>query len=238
MTDLGLRHVKIFADGADLEGMVALAERPEIAGFTTNPTLMRKSGITDYESFARKVVAAITDRPISFEVFADDPAGMIRQARLIASWAPNVFVKVPVTDTQGNPMTAVIETLTADGVQLNVTALMTVAQVDQVTRALAGTRGAIVSVFAGRIADTGRDPIPIMTSSLAITSVASKVSLLWASPREILNVRQADDIGVDIITVTHDTLTKLRLFGKSLDAYSLETVRMFYNDAQAAGFTL
>jgi len=238
MTDLGLKHVKIFADGADLESMVTLAERPEIAGFTTNPTLMRKSGITDYEAFARKVLAVITDRPISFEVFADDPDGMIRQARLIASWAPNVFVKVPVTDTHGNPMTSVIETLTAEGVQLNVTALMTVAQVDQVTRALAGTRGAIVSVFAGRIADTGRDPIPIMTESLAITSAASNVSLLWASPREILNVRQADDIGVDIITVTHDTLTKLGLFGKPLDEYSLDTVRMFFNDAQAAGFTL
>jgi len=238
MTDLGLTHVKIFADGADLESMVTLAERPEIAGFTTNPTLMRKSGITDYEAFARKVLAAITDRPISFEVFADDPDGMIRQARLIASWAPNVFVKVPVTDTQGTPMTAVIETLTADGVQLNVTALMTVAQVDQVTLALTGTRGAIVSVFAGRIADTGRDPIPIMTESLAITSAASNVSLLWASPREILNVRQADDIGVDIITVTPETLTKLGLFGKSLDEYSLDTVRMFFNDAQAAGFTL
>jgi transaldolase len=238
MTDLGLKHVKIFADGADLEGMVTLAERPEIAGFTTNPTLMRKSGITDYESFAHKVLAAITDRPISFEVFADDPDGMIRQARLIASWAPNVFVKVPVTDTQGTSTTSVIETLTADGVQLNVTALMTVAQVDAVTRALAGTPGAIVSVFAGRIADTGRDPIPIMTESLAITSATPNVSLLWASPREILNVRQADDIGVDIITVTHDTLTKLGLFGKPLEEYSLETVRMFFNDAQAAGFTL
>jgi len=238
MTDLGLKHVKIFADGADLESMVTLAERPEIAGFTTNPTLMRKSGITDYEAFARKVLAVITDRPISFEVFADDSDGMIRQARLIASWAPNVFVKVPVTDTRANPTTSVIETLTADGVQLNVTALMTVAQVDRVTRALEGTHGAIISVFAGRIADTGRDPIPIMTESLAITSAASNVSLLWASPREILNVRQADDIGVDIITVTPETLTKLGLFGKSLDEYSLDTVRMFFNDAQAAGFTL
>jgi len=238
MNHLGLKHVKIFADGADLENMVALAERPEIAGFTTNPTLMRKSGITDYEGFARKVLEAITDRPISFEVFADDPAGMIRQARLLASFAPNVFVKVPVTDTEGNPTTSVIETLTRDGVQLNVTALMTVAQVESVTRALAGTRGAIVSVFAGRIADTGRDPMPIMASSLEITSAASDISLLWASPREILNVRQADDLGVDIITVTHDTLAKLELFGKSLDEFSLETVRMFYNDAKAAGFTL
>jgi transaldolase len=238
MNHLGLKHVKIFADGADLENMVALAERPEIAGFTTNPTLMRKSGITDYEGFARKVLEAITDRPISFEVFADDPVGMIRQARLLASFAPNVFVKVPVTDTLGNPTTSVIETLTGDGVQLNVTALMTVAQVESVTRALAGTRGAIVSVFAGRIADTGRDPMPIMASSLQITSAATDISLLWASPREILNVRQADDLGVDIITVTHDTLAKLELFGKSLDEFSLETVRMFYNDAKAAGFTL
>jgi transaldolase len=238
MSDLALKHVKIYADGADLEGMVALAERPDIAGFTTNPTLMRKSGITDYEGFARKVLETITDRPISFEVFADDWAGMVRQARLIASWGSNVYVKVPVTNTQADSAAEVIQTLTQDGVQLNVTALMTVGQVAEVTAALAGTRGAIVSVFAGRIADTGRDPMPIMADSLKITSAAPNVSLLWASPREILNVRQADDIGVDIITVTHDMLAKLGLFGKSLDEYSLDTVKMFYNDARAAGFTL
>jgi transaldolase len=235
---LALRHIKIYADGADLEGMIALAEQPHISGFTTNPTLMRKSGVSDYEGFARKVLEAITDRPISFEVFADDPAGMVRQARLISSWGPNVFVKIPVTDTKRNSMAGVVAELTADGVQLNVTALMTVAQVETVTAALAGTRGAIVSVFAGRIADTGRDPIPIMTSALAITSAQPNVSLLWASPREILNVRQADDIGVDIITVTHDMLAKLSLFGKDLDDYSLETVKMFDNDARAAGYTL
>jgi transaldolase len=235
---LVLRHVKIYADGADLESMVALAEQPHIAGFTTNPTLMRKSGVSDYEGFARKVLEAITDRPISFEVFADDPAGMLRQARLISSWGPNVFVKVPVTDTQRNSMADVVAELTADGVQLNVTALMTVAQVETVTAVLAGTRGAIVSVFAGRIADTGRDPIPIMTSALEITSAQTNVSLLWASPREILNVRQADDIGVDIITVTHDMLAKLSLFGKDLDDYSLETVKMFDNDARAVGYKL
>jgi transaldolase len=235
---IALRHVKIYADGADLEGMIALAEQPHISGFTTNPTLMRKSGVSDYERFARKVLEAITDRPISFEVFADDPAGMLRQARLISGWAPNVYVKIPVTDTKRNSMADVVAELTADGVQLNVTALMTVAQVETVTAALAGTSGAIVSVFAGRIADTGRDPIPIMASALAITSAQPGVSLLWASPREILNVRQADDIGVNIITVTHDMLAKLSLFGKDLDDYSLETVKMFDNDARAAGYTL
>ena len=233
-----LRHVKIYADGADLEGMVALAERPDIAGFTTNPTLMRQSGITDYEGFARKVLETITDRPISFEVFADDAAGMVRQARLIASWGQNVYVKIPVTDTSRNSTANVVAELTADGVKLNVTALMTVAQVETVTTALSGTRGAIVSVFAGRIADTGRDPIPIMTSALAVTSAQRDVSLLWASPREILNVKQADDIGVDIITVTHDVLAKLKLFGKDLDEYSLETVKMFDTDARAAGYSL
>jgi transaldolase len=233
-----LRHVKIYADGADLESMIALAEKPHIAGFTTNPTLMRKSGVSDYEPFARKVLEVITDRPISFEVFADDAAGMLRQARLISSWGENVYVKVPVTDTKRNSMADVVAELTADGVQLNVTALMTVAQVETVTAALAGTRGAIVSVFAGRIADTGRDPIPVMTSALAITSAQPNVRLLWASPREILNVRQADDIGVDIITVTHDMLAKLSLFGKDLDEYSLETVKMFDNDARAAGYEL
>lgn len=233
-----LRHVKIYADGADLESMVALAEKPHIAGFTTNPTLMRKSGISDYEAFARKVLNTITDRPISFEVFADDAAGMLRQARLISSWGENVYVKIPVTDTSRNSTADVVAELTADGVQLNVTALMTVAQVDTVTTALAGTRGAVVSVFAGRIADTGRDPIPIMTSALAITSAQTNVSLLWASPREILNVKQADDIGVDIITVTHDMLAKLSLFGKDLDEYSLDTVKMFDNDARAAGYKL
>jgi transaldolase len=239
MTDaVALRHVKIYADGADLEGMVALAERPEIAGFTTNPTLMRKSGIGDYEGFAHKVLEAITDRPISFEVFADDAAGMLRQGRLISSWGANVYVKVPVTDTQRHSTVDVVRELTADGVQLNVTALMTVGQVETVTAALAGTRGAIVSVFAGRIADTGRDPIPIMTDALAVTSAQRGVSLLWASPREILNVRQADDVGVDIITVTHDMLGKLSLFGKDLDDFSLDTVKMFYNDARAAGYSL
>ena len=228
MNDVALKHVKIYADGADLESMISLAARSDIAGFTTNPTLMRKSGVSDFETFARKVLDVITDRPISFGVFADDHEGMIREARLISSWGSNVYVKIPVTDTQGVSTQPAVEQLTADGVQLNVTALLTFAQVEWVTAALAGTPGAIVSVFAGRIADTGRDPMPIMAASLEVTSRQPNVSLLWASPREILNVRQADDLGVDIITVTHDMLTKLALFGKSLEEYSLETVRMFH----------
>jgi transaldolase len=234
----GLKHVKIYADGADLEGIVALAGRPDIDGFTTNPTLMRKSGVTDYEKFARQVLEHITDRPVSFEVFADDAEAMERQARLIASWGENVVVKIPVSNTAGVSTEPVVRRLSADGVQLNVTALMTPAQVRRVAAALEGTRGAIVSVFAGRIADTGRDPVPIMMESLRFTSAVPNVRLLWASPREILNVRQADDIGVDIITVTHDMLAKLDHFGRSLEDFSLETVRMFFNDAQAAGFTL
>ena len=234
----GLKHVQIYADGADLEGMIELANRPDIAGFTTNPTLMHKSGINDYEAFARKVLDTISDHPISFEVFADDAAAMVRQARLIASWGDNVVVKIPVTNTDGESMVPVVDELTRDGVKLNVTALMTVAQVERIVAALAGTSGAIVSVFAGRIADTGRDPIPIMASALKVTRSTPRVELLWASPREILNVRQADDLGVDIITVTRDLLNKLSLFGRSLEDYSLDTVRMFHDDARAAGFTL
>lgn len=238
MSTTTLRHVKIYADGADLESMVSLAAQPHISGFTTNPSLMRKAGIDDYEGFARKTLQTIRDRPISFEVFADNAPGMVRQARMISSWGENVYVKIPVTDTRRNSMADVVAELTADGVKLNVTALMTVRQVETVTAALAGTKGAIVSVFAGRIADTGRDPIPIMTSALAITSAQPNVSLLWASPREILNVRQADDIGVDIITVTHEMLGKLSLFGKDLDDFSLDTVKMFDADARAAGYVL
>jgi transaldolase len=199
---------------------------------------MRKSGVDDYAVFARKVLGVITDRPISFEVVADDHAGMARQARLISSWGPNVVVKVPVTDTRGESTVPVVRELTAEGVKVNVTALLTHGQVEQVTAALAGTAGGIVSVFAGRIADTGRDPVPVMAAALATTRAQPGVSLLWASPREILNVRQADDLGVDIITVTHDMLGKLALFGKSLEEYSLETVRMFHDDAKSAGYAL
>ena len=238
MADLGLGNVKIFADGADLEAILELADQPHIAGFTTNPTLMRQSGVTDYEGFARKLLERVTDRPVSFEVFADAPDEMLRQARLIASWGSNVYVKIPVTDTRGTSTAAVVRELSDSGVQLNVTALMTMTQVEVVTAAVAGGPGAVISVFAGRVADTGRDPVPLMRAALETMSPYPELELLWASPREILNVRQADEIGVHIITVTHDLLRKLGLLGKDLDDFSLETVRMFHNDAATAGFFL
>lgn len=230
--------MKIFADGADLESLIALVDDPRISGFTTNPTLMRKAGVTDYEAFARKVLDTITEHPISFEVFADEADEMLRQARLIASWGENVYVKIPVTNTKGVSSAPVIRELSADGVHLNVTALMTVAQVEEVAAASAGGPGHIISVFAGRIADTGRDPIPIMKDSLAAIADDRALELLWASPREVLNVVQAEETGVDIITVTHDLLAKLAGLGKDLDQFSLETVQMFHDDAQSAGFVL
>ncbi len=230
--------MKIFADGADLETIIALAADPKIAGFTTNPTLMRKSGVSDYEAFARKVLETITVHPISFEVFADDNAEMIRQARLIASWGPNVYVKIPVTNTRRVSTAPVLRELSADGIHLNVTALMTVAQVEAVTSAVAGGPAHVVSVFAGRIADTGRDPIPLMQQSLQAMAGQPQLELLWASPREVLNIAQAEAIGVHIITVTHDLLAKLPGFGKDLDQFSLETVQMFHDDASAAGYSL
>jgi len=230
--------VKIFADGADLETMISLAKDPAIAGFTTNPTLMRKSGVSAYEPFARKILESITDVPVSFEVFADEADEMLRQARLIASWADNVHVKMPVTNTRGTSSAPVIRELSREGVRLNVTAAMTVAQVDEVADATVGGTGHIVSVFAGRIADTGRDPIPVMRDALAVTSHHPGLELLWASPREVLNVRQAEDLGVDIITLTADLLEKLKSFGKDLARFSLETVQMFHRDAAAAGYVL
>jgi transaldolase len=238
MTDARLKTIKIFADGADLDAILELADQPGIAGFTTNPTLMRQSGVTDYEGFARKLLEHITDRPISFEVFADDHREMVRQAALIASWGSNVYVKIPVTDTQGTSTAAVVRELAASGVHLNVTALMTIPQVEVVSAALAGGPPAIVSVFAGRVADTGRDPVPLMRTALDTMAPYPELELLWASPREILNVRQADDIGVHIITVTPDLLKKLGKFGHDLDTFSLETVRMFHADAAAAGYFL
>jgi transaldolase len=230
--------VKIFADGADLEAILELADRPDIAGFTTNPTLMRQSGVTDYEGFARKLLEHVTDRPISFEVFADSDDEMLRQARLIASWGSNVYVKIPVTDTRGTSTAAVVRELSASGVHVNVTALMTEPQVEVATAALARGPGGVISVFAGRVADTGRDPVPLMRAALETMAPYPELELLWASPREILNVRQADDLGVHIITLTRDVLKKLESLGKDLDAFSLETVRMFHNDAAAAGFFL
>jgi transaldolase len=238
MTYLGVRNVKIFADGANLQAILELADHPRIAGFTTNPTLMRRAGVGDYEGFARKLLEHITDRPVSFEVFADEHHEMVRQARLIASWGSNVYVKIPVTDTCGKSTAAVVRELADSGVHLNVTALMTLAQVEAVTSTLAGGPGAVISVFAGRVADTGTDPVPLMRAALEAMAPYSELELLWASPREILNVRQADELGVHIITVTHDLLKKLPLLGRDLDTFSLETVRMFHNDAMTAGYLL
>ena len=230
--------MKIFADGADLESMIALAEDPAISGFTTNPTLMRKAGVSDYEAFARKVLGTIHTHPISFEVFADTPDEMVRQAKLISSWGDNVNVKIPVTNTAGESTEAAIRELSAEGVRLNVTALMTIRQIEMVAEAVAGGPAHIVSVFAGRIADTGRDPVPVMTEALTVLAHNSALELLWASPREVLNVVQAEQIGVHIITVTHDLLAKLAFFGKDLEQFSLETVQMFHRDAAAAGYEL
>ncbi len=238
MTAVHDLRIKIFADGADLPSMVALAELPHIKGLTTNPTLMRQAGIADYKAFAADVLAAIPDKPVSFEVFADEPVEMLRQARLIASWGDNVYVKVPVTTTDGASTAAMVTELSAQGVQLNVTALMTTDQVSSVAAAIEPGVPAIISVFAGRVADTGRDPVPLMTTCVDLLADRDEIELIWASPRELLNIFQADAIGCDIITVTPDLLKKLDLVGKNLDEFSLETVQMFYGDAAMAGFRL
>ena len=230
--------VKLFADGADAEGITKLARDPRIAGFTTNPTLMRKAGITDYEAFARQILEIVGGRPISYEVFADDRNEMHRQALKIATWGENVYVKIPVTNTKGESTNDLVRDLSERGVKLNVTALMTVEQVTSVADALAASPGAYISVFAGRVADTGRDPMPIMRESVAKMAHNPKLELIWASPRELLNVFHANEAGVHIITATHDILAKLDLVGKDLDEYSLDTVKMFHRDAEAAGFSL
>lgn len=230
--------VKIFADGADRAGMLDMAAQPYIAGFTTNPTLMRKAGINDYRAFALDIVQQIRDRPLSFEVFSDEFVEMERQAHEIACWGSNVYVKIPVTNTRAEPAYNLIERLAAAGVRQNVTALMTLEQVESVSQALAKGPSSYISVFAGRIADTGRDPLPIMSEALRIMRPYIQLELIWASPRELLNIFHADQIGCHIITVTNDVLQKLRLVGKDLAEYSLETVKMFYNDASKAGYTL
>jgi transaldolase len=231
--------VKIFADGADPEGMVNLYENPLIAGITTNPTLMRKAGISDYEAFARDILCVVTDKPISFEVFSDEPAEMRRQAMRIASWASNVYVKIPVTNTRGESMTSVVNSLAAEGIKLNVTAILTLEQVRLVAQALSESVPAVVSVFAGRIADTGCDPEPLMLASRRLLENRPVAELLWASVREILNIFQADRCGCHIVTVPHDILTKaLRMAGSDLASVSLDTVRMFAADAATAGFRL
>jgi len=230
--------VKLFADGADIAGMKEMAANPLIKGFTTNPTLMRKAGIADYKAFAQDVLKVIPDRPVSFEVFADEFAEMERQAREIAAWGPNVDVKIPVTNTRRESAGPLIQRLSRAGVQVNVTAVFTLEQVKAITASLAEETRAIVSVFAGRIADTGVDPMPIMKKSVEILRTKPKAELIWASPRELLNVFQADAIGCHIITATNDILKKLSLVGKDLDNYSLETVEMFFKDAKAAGYTI
>ena len=231
-------RVKLFADGADVGAIAKLAANPRIAGFTTNPTLMRKAGISDYEAFGRRALEVVGDRPVSFEVFADDAREMLRQARKLAGWGDNVYVKIPVSDTRANSTGDVVRELTRDGVKLNVTALMTEAQVHAVVASLRGTPGAYVSVFAGRVADTGRDPVAMMARSALVCETLPNTELIWASPRELLNVFQADAAGVHVITATHDILAKLDLVGKDLDEYSLDTVKMFHRDAADAGFAL
>jgi transaldolase len=231
-------RVKIFADGADLKGMKEAAAQPLVKGFTTNPTLMRQAGVSDYKAFALEVLKLIPDRPVSFEVFADDFPTMEAQGREIASWGDNVYVKVPVTNTKGEFAGPLMTRLSSSGIKLNVTAIMTNEQVKAVAAALAKDVPAIVSVFAGRIADTGRDPVPLMSEAVALLKDRPQAELLWASPRELLNIFQADEIGCHIITVTGDVIRKLALVGKDLDGYSLETVAMFYRDAQTAAFTI
>jgi transaldolase len=230
--------IKVFADGAEKASMLELATKPYIKGFTTNPTLMNKAGITDYEAFAKDILSVIKDRPISFEVFSDDFSEMERQARLIASWGENVYVKIPITNTKREPSYELIKTLAAGGIKMNVTAVFTLEQVKGTIAALSPETPAVISVFAGRIADTGVDPIPLMKEAKALLAAYSKFELLWASPRELLNIFHAEEAGSDIITVTPDLLKKAEKIGYSLDDFSADTVKMFYDDGQKAGYKL
>ncbi len=238
MKALSTLQVKIFADGADKAGMLEMSRNPLIKGFTTNPTLMRKAGVTDYQAFALDILRAIPDRPISLEVFSDDFAEMERQARKIAAWGENVYVKIPVTTTLGESSAGLVYDLAQAGVKLNVTALLTLDQVRKVSAALAGGPPAYVSVFAGRVADTGRDPVPLMAAAVELLRPYPNLELIWASPRELLNIFQAGEIGCHIITATNDILKKLELVGKDLHEYSLDTVKMFREDALKANYSL
>jgi transaldolase len=238
MKSMGDLRIKIFADGADEKAIAELATNPLIKGFTTNPTLMRAAGVSDYEAFAHRVLHAVTEAPISFEVFDDDWDGMERQARKITAWGKNVFVKIPITNTHGESSVPVIRRLACDGIRLNITGMTTVDQVRTSTEAVAGGPECIISVFAGRVADTGVDPVPVMCEALNVMRAHKNLELLWASPREVLNIVQADAIGCHIITVTSDLLKKLPILGRDLADYSLETVRMFHRDAAAAGYDL
>ena len=238
MSSVNVLRVKLFADGADLSVIAAMAANSLIKGFTTNPTLMRKAGISDYVAFSRDVLRVVPDRPVSFEVFSDDFAGMEAQALEIASWGSNVFVKVPVTNTKGESAAPLVARLARAGVQLNVTAIMTEPQVEEIAKALSPTVASFVSVLAGRIADTGVDPVPVIARSLELLRDRPLAEVIWASPREVLNVFQADAVGCHVVTATAGVLDKLALVGKDLTAYSLETVEMFHTDAVAAGFTI
>ncbi|MEA2992984.1 MAG: transaldolase [Alphaproteobacteria bacterium] len=230
--------VKIFADGAAKAGMLEMYANPYIKGFTTNPSLMRKVGVSDYEAFAKEIVAAIPDRPISFEVFADDFGEMERQARRIATWGKHVSVKIPITNTKKESAAPLVQKLSQDGIRLNVTAIFTIEQVQAIVDAVRGGAHCYISVFAGRIADTGLDPVPLMAESVRRMKAAPNSELIWASPRELLNIYQADAIGCHVITVTNDVIKKLPLVGKDLEEYSLETVKMFFDDGKAAGYKL
>jgi transaldolase len=238
MNNLSNLKVKIFADGADKNSMLEMSANPLIKGFTTNPTLMRKAGVSDYAAFAQEIIRAIPDRPISFEVFADDFGEMERQALEISSWGGNVNVKIPVMNTRQQPSYDLLRKLAAKGVKLNVTAMMTLDQVQDASAALAEAPPSFVSVFAGRIADTARDPMPLMAAAVELLRPYPHLELIWASPRELLNIFQADAVGCHIITATNDILKKLALVGKDLYEYSLDTVKMFYNDGQEAGYHL
>ena len=238
MSSISQLRVKLFADGADLKVIETMAANPLIRGFTTNPTLMRKASVTDYVALAREALRVVAGRPISFEVFSDDFAEMERQALEIVSWGPNIFVKIPVTNTRGDSAAPLVSRLALAGVQLNITAILTEAQVAEMAAVLSPQVASFVSVFAGRIADTGVDPVPVIARSVQLLRGLTRAEVIWASPRELLNVFQADAVGCHVITATADVLNKLTLVGKDLGVYSLETVEMFRKDAMAAGYTI
>lgn len=230
--------IKLYADGADLNGMIDVYNEGIVSGFTTNPTLMRKAGVKNYEEFAKSALKAIPDLPISFEVFSDELEGMEKEARKISKWGKNVYIKIPVTNTRGESTALLVKKLSHDGLQLNITAILTLEQVKQISQVLSHSTSSIVSVFAGRIADTGIDPVPLMKEAVSILKPNSKAELLWASSRELLNLVQAESCGCHIITITNDILKKVPMLGKNLGELSLDTVKMFYNDAHAAGYEI
>jgi transaldolase len=229
---------RVFADGANLAAILELAQNPRISGFTTNPTLMRQAGITNYGRFAAEVLERVTTYPVSFEVFADDPGEIRRQAKIIASWGENVYVKVPVTTTRGETLSPVVHDLANEGIKVNVTAIFTIAQVEEITAAVADGAGSYLSIFAGRIADAGVDPVPLMRQAIEIMAGAERAECIWASPREVLNYTQANSVGCHIITMTADLLRKLDGLGKDLAEFSRETVEMFHRDATEAGYSI